>query len=159
MSNKRMNEFISDCSFSYQVFLTDCLSAAVKKYPKFSPIEQLFYIAYLHIQSVNSDYERIFLSYSKPVRGESGKKYYPDFHFKTVEVDGLALVIELDGHDFHEKTKEQVRKDKERERDMTKAGYTILRYSGSEVYANPIASALEAVKEYKKRLDAVREDD
>jgi very-short-patch-repair endonuclease len=43
------------------------------------------------------------------------------------------FAIELDGHDFHEKTKEQARRDKSRDRQLLGAGIHTLRYTGSEV--------------------------
>ena len=49
----------------------------------------------------------------------------------------LSIVIELDGHDFHEKTKEQAQKDKERDRILQHGGYQVLRYTGSEVWNDP----------------------
>lgn len=45
-------------------------------------------------------------------------------------------VIECDGHDFHEKTKEQAKKDKKRDRDLISLGYKVLRFTGSEIYTN-----------------------
>lgn len=47
-------------------------------------------------------------------------------------VGGVA--IECDGHDFHEKTKEQAARDKKRDRDVLAAGYPVMRFSGSEVF-------------------------
>src|SRR6202012_2567100 len=48
--------------------------------------------------------------------------------------DEIALVVECDGHDFHERTKEQVARDKARDRAMTLAGVKVLRFTGSEIY-------------------------
>jgi very-short-patch-repair endonuclease len=61
--------------------------------------------------------------------------------------DGKPRVtIEVDGHDFHEKTKAQVAYDKSRERAIvTAAGVPILRFSGSEVVRNARACVLEVV--------------
>lgn len=47
------------------------------------------------------------------------------------------IVVECDGHDFHEKTKEQAARDKERDREIQIAGYAILRFTGSEIHNNP----------------------
>jgi len=58
-------------------------------------------------------------------------KYIADF---VIMADKVKYVIEIDGHDFHEKTKEQVRKDKQRERNLMKLGYKVIRFTGSEVY-------------------------
>lgn len=70
------------------------------------------------------------------------KKYRVDFLMEIVfKYNGkykniLKLIIECDGHDFHEKTKEQVIKDNKRDRDLKNEGYEILHFSGSEIYNN-----------------------
>lgn len=47
------------------------------------------------------------------------------------------IVIECDGHEFHEKTKEQASSDKRKDRELQKLGFIILRYSGSDIVNNP----------------------
>jgi len=47
------------------------------------------------------------------------------------------VAIELDGHDFHERTKTQAQRDKSRDRALTKLGWKVLRFTGSEVFAEP----------------------
>lgn len=49
------------------------------------------------------------------------------------------LIVECDGHDFHERTKEQAAKDRGRDREFQLRGFSILRFTGSELYANPLA--------------------
>lgn len=51
------------------------------------------------------------------------------------------LIVECDGHNFHERTKEQAAKDRGRDREFQLRGYTILRFIGSELYANPLDCA------------------
>lgn len=58
----------------------------------------------------------------------------------------MALAIECDGHQFHEKTKEQAAKDKRRDRFMSKLGWTTLRFTGSEIYNDADACAYEILK-------------
>lgn len=74
--------------------------------------------------------------------------YKPDlvFLFPT-DRDIAKLVVELDGHDFHEKTKEQAAHDKKRDRWLQLKGYAVLRFTGSEVFAEPVACA-SAVSDY-----------
>ena len=48
----------------------------------------------------------------------------------------IKVALELDGHDFHEKTKEQAAHDRARERTIIRRGYTIFRFTGSEVFRN-----------------------
>lgn len=56
-----------------------------------------------------------------------------------------TLAVEVDGHDFHERTKEQAQRDKARDRALLLAGYPVIRFTGSEVYENPYLAAAEAL--------------
>lgn len=47
------------------------------------------------------------------------------------------LIIECDGHDFHERTKEQARRDRSRDRLSTMEGYDFFRFTGSEIWNAP----------------------
>ena len=55
------------------------------------------------------------------------------------------LVVECDGHDFHERTKEQAAHDRARDRSMQEAGYTVFRFTGAEIYRDPIACARQVI--------------
>lgn len=61
--------------------------------------------------------------------------YRPDFMITINGVYG-GYVVEIDGHEWHEKTKEQARADKEKERMYLKSCYIPVRFTGSEVYHN-----------------------
>jgi len=43
------------------------------------------------------------------------------------------IAVELDGHDFHERTKEQAIRDKSRDRELQLLGWKVVRFAGSEV--------------------------
>jgi len=65
---------------------------------------------------------------------------FPQYSIGKYRVDFMVfynatrkLVIECDGHDFHEKTKDKVAADKQRDRFLQAKGYKVLRYSGSEI--------------------------
>lgn len=47
------------------------------------------------------------------------------------------LAVECDGHDFHERTKEQAKHDKSRDRYMLERGIRVMRFTGSEIWADP----------------------
>jgi len=64
------------------------------------------------------------------------------------------MVIEIDGHDFHEKTKAQASRDKKRDRDFLSEGYVTMRFSGSDVFHR----AFECVEEIFFYLDQIAED-
>lgn len=53
----------------------------------------------------------------------------------------FMIAIECDGHDYHERTKEQAAHDRKRDREMTQAGIVVLRFTGSEIWKNPFACA------------------
>jgi very-short-patch-repair endonuclease len=57
---------------------------------------------------------------------------HPDF-----DSPRIAFVIECDGHDYHERTKEQAARDKSRDRALATAGLTVLRFTGSEIWTRP----------------------
>jgi hypothetical protein len=52
-----------------------------------------------------------------------------------------ALAIECDGHDWHEKTKEQAARDKLRDRRLLLDGIPTVRFAGSEIHADADACA------------------
>lgn len=51
------------------------------------------------------------------------------------------LVVECDGHEFHERTKEQAAKDKSRDRALNGLGYDVFRFTGSELWRDPFGCA------------------
>lgn len=74
----------------------------------------------------------------------------------------MGIVIECDGHDFHEKTKEQAARDKARDRHFTAAGFHVMRFTGSEIWKDATACAeqiYDAVKNHEEReVDRIWED-
>lgn len=56
-----------------------------------------------------------------------------------------AILVECDGHEFHEKTKEQAARDKSRDRDLQAAGFPVYRFTGSEIWRDPVACATQLV--------------
>lgn len=65
------------------------------------------------------------------------------------QLEGLKVAIECDGHRFHERTKEQAARDRSRDRTLTLEGWTVLRFTGSEIWRAPRACA-------KQVMDLVR---
>jgi very-short-patch-repair endonuclease len=58
----------------------------------------------------------------------------------------LKVVIECDGHDHHDLTKEQARHDRQRDRWMQSKGLSILRFTGSEIFRDVHRCAEEIVE-------------
>ena len=61
------------------------------------------------------------------------------------EVPPVRIAVEADGHEFHERTREQATRDKARDRALTADGWRVLRFSGSEIWKAPEKCAREVV--------------
>lgn len=55
----------------------------------------------------------------------------------------VSMVVECDGHDFHERTKEQAAADKARDRALQRRGFNVIRFTGSEIHNYPRSCAQE----------------
>jgi very-short-patch-repair endonuclease len=55
------------------------------------------------------------------------------------------IVVECDGHDFHERTKEQAQRDRSRDRALTARAWRVLRFTGAELYRDSEACVAEVV--------------
>lgn len=121
-----------------------------------SPLESSFYASLL-----KADLEHPIVGEALKILGydsaiytqykvkDKNRTFYPDFNIEVVNLDYREIVanvfIEIDGHQFHEKTKEQVRHDKARERALLSHCDGIVRFSGSEVYRDSDACAEESI--------------
>jgi very-short-patch-repair endonuclease len=72
-------------------------------------------------------------------------KYRPDFIVAPVgpDRDSWTLVVEADGHAFHEKSKTQAARDKKRDRFFQQLGWHVLHFTGSEISRDSRACAIE----------------
>lgn len=127
-----------------------------------SPIEQIFSTAFeLYCKLENKD--EIYLFPQHEIKCNE-KKYIADFAFEAddylsqlilrdkIKNCDFKLVIECDGYEFHQKTKEQVQRDNEREFDLKMAGYEVLRFSGTQIYKNPLKCAEDTYNYIMKRI-------
>lgn len=63
-------------------------------------------------------------------------------HLKFNEIDRnlirshKKLAIYADGHEFHERTKQQAQRDRSIDRKLQKLGFVVFRFTGSEIYRN-----------------------
>ncbi len=155
----RVETFKEECLGLFEMFLDDDLHylenpmVENSRQSKLSVIEKLFALAFQTNRMTGLQMGEVRLVYQKEIECSSGKKYYPDFTFCYAKNHGmiynhLNLLIELDGHIWHEKTPEQVEKDKIRERDLINNGYILLRFSGREVYRDPFKVVDECVSKY-----------
>lgn len=84
-----------------------------------------------------------------------GPKYRLDFGMGFVwEKRSWLVAVECDGHDFHERTKEQAANDRARDRELMLSGVRTVRFTGSEIYRDPQGCALALLRQ----LDSVVEE-
>jgi very-short-patch-repair endonuclease len=98
-----------------------------------SPVEQIFLMEWRYLEIDQKHGVTIKPQTELTI---SGSVYRIDFVVTWAD-QTQKLAIEIDGHEFHEKTKQQAARDRARERSIIREGYTIMRYTGSEVFANP----------------------
>lgn len=77
---------------------------------------------------------------------EKHGRYRVDFILRDAR-----LIIELDGHAYHS-TPEQLEKDAIRQRYLTRAGYTVIRFTSREINRSPKACVEEVRTIYKERM-------
>lgn len=121
-----------------------------------SPIERVFATAMVTVNETEA-VDKAHISLRRvtevPEVPFDGLHIYPQAGIDGYRLDFLAAykcgdefrltVVELDGHDFHERTKHQASHDKRRDRHFTKKGWQVLRYTGSDVWRNPVECARE----------------
>lgn len=125
--------------------------AAIRSRQIQSPVEQFFLMEWEYM-GLSKKYEVDLLPQAHLVT-DSGQ-FSVDFAITPLGTrKGRArVVIEIDGHDFHERTREQVRSDKQRERAIVRSGVTVLRFSGSEIVRDS-RSCLAEVAKYLESLE------
>jgi hypothetical protein len=63
-----------------------------------------------------------------------------------------SLIVECDGHDFHERTKEQAAKDRARDREAQLSGIEVFRFTGSELWRDPLGCAEQVISWANRRV-------
>jgi len=114
-----------------------------------SPIEQIFLMEWKYSKA--EERFNVKINPRKKVRTIGGA-FEIDFLIKSSDDQTkLELAIELDGHEFHEKTKDQVIKDKRKERAIVTSGFPVLRFSGAEIVRNVRACVEEIISYLEKQ--------
>ena len=132
------------------LFLLACLNTWMGDVPPYET--DLAYDRMLNVRSVDdtglgtisfelvaTDFNGGYMFAQVPVNTKSGR-YRLDF---ALCYQSVEIAVELDGHDFHEKTKEQAANDKAKDRALTAAGWVVVRFTGAEVYTDPEKCANE----------------
>lgn len=120
-----------------------------------SPIEARLLAALLWLEVEWAGLPRLDLTgeFAIPSDGEGSLSYYitPQAQIGRYKADFLiwfelgdaraGIVVECDGHAFHERTKEQAAHDKKRDRELLTEGYPVARFTGSEIFRDAIGCA------------------
>lgn len=87
-------------------------------------------------------------------------RYRADFVIRRADNSDLAgrimsppVVVECDGHEFHERTKDQAARDKKRDRILQEEGFHVLRFTGSEIWKDAGGCARQVDAFVKKHLE------
>ena len=157
----RLEQFIEERSESVAARFVDECYHVIRHCE--SPIESLVLAALFAVRDMQPFTTLHFEDGEFPERPEFGEAafFYPQVKIGPYRVDLAVwdasiplevrdpriMIVECDGHDFHEKTKEQARRDKQRDRFLQSRGYKVLRFTGSEIWADPAAIADEILGE------------
>lgn len=68
-----------------------------------------------------------------------------------LQIGEARVVVECDGHDFHERTPEQAEHDKKRDRYFVEVGETVLRFTGREINRDAASCAEQALSILEKK--------
>lgn len=121
-----------------------------------SPIEQIFYIGFLVMAKHFSCNLRTLDDFVEDEDTSLQLFYEPQLQVGKYRVDfafcyfnhrneRLNVIVELDGHDFHDKDKRQRAYEKSRDRFLTRRGFKLFHFTGSEVAKDPYKVALEVL--------------
>lgn len=82
------------------------------------------------------------------------KVYYIDFSIDGVSFDRNVqlecypeIFVEIDGYEYHS-TKQQLTHDRERENFLKKYGHNVVRFTGTQVFCDPLKSVFDALEIY-----------
>lgn len=70
------------------------------------------------------------------------RRYRLDFAIMNA-AEGVFLAVEVDGHEWHDTTPQQAQNDRQRDRRLTASGWTVVRFTGREVYRDAAACVTE----------------
>ncbi len=181
MSKERWEEVFEEC---LRIHLNTEEDSRRRGFPYFSigmesPIEKAFAAAlfFSHVWGVRFNCGNAGFKISLPDLRDVMKRTkangnddlvlaaYPQFQVGPYRLDFLIaaalttpeihmIAIECDGHDFHEKTKDQAARDKKRDRYLVAQGIRVLHFTGAEIHRD----ARKCVAELTEILDQIAYD-
>lgn len=121
-----------------------------------SPIEVLFACAlFTTVEGMHGEIQVLKPTQNIPDQAEFFLK--PQTQIGAHRVDFLlggkglnALVVECDGREFHHANRQQIDRDRQRDRDINELGYRVLRYPGTQITNETWYVAADALAELSK---------
>ena len=132
-----------------------------------SPIEAVFLVWWMAISDLvfHGSFHREWTIHPQTEVEVGGRRYRIDIEvvpivaersrFERLRTAGYVrprIAIELDGHEFHERTREQVAYRNERDRSLQQAGWRVMHYSGAELVRDPM-KVIQEVLDVCHRID------
>lgn len=100
------------------------------------------------VSKCESEMERRFLKAAWPILTQYGRlvTQHPLSGYRIdLAIPDCRIAIEIDGYDYHS-TKEQLTADARRQRALTAARWTVVRFTGREIYAGAANCAAEVAR-------------
>ncbi len=124
-----------------------------------SPVEVIFLVWWkmeAAMRALSHDPTGLDLFPQCETKAENNKSYRLDFVVRPEDVDewlesvnrGIRfpdIAVEIDGHEWHERTKEQVAYRNQRDRALQSVGWKVFHFSGSEVVRRPLECVTEVM--------------
>lgn len=109
-----------------------------------SPAEAVFWVWFNAVQW--SDNSILFtLKCQEWITDTSGERFRLDFRVYAAD-KALPLAVEIDGHEWHEKTRDQVTKRNQRDRVLQSLGIRVFHFSFQELNDHPATCATEVAE-------------
>ena len=156
---------LRDLPYGIRAELEFFVDPSTREFPMTSPVEQVFFVEYLrrkqggvslpfalHPQFNDPELTGPYrLDFGCNIFGplySHALLFFDDTLIRSAmqDVKVPRVAIELDGHAWHEKSPDQVQRDKERERFLVSKRWTLIRFSGREIINDADSKFVEVVK-------------
>lgn len=160
---EKLADDLAEALHAEVIMCEDCVSKSFK----WTPIEMLFYVGFYFYSA--GKVNRLFLrnaanEKATPIEDAKARMnemlecdvyVFPQCLVNGHRVDFVIchkidedaykwVAVECDGHDFHERTKEQAARDRSIDRKLQADGFVVMRFTGSELFRDPLKCVKEA---------------
>lgn len=112
-----------------------------------SPIERAFFRCFRYLMLGMGDEYQLTIHPQVKIG-----RYIADFTINSLS-GAILLVVECDGHDYHAGDKAGAARDRERDRWFVSGGYSVFRFTGTQIYQRPFLCAADTITCALKRRD------